>query len=220
MNGITWGIGCRSVRLPIALVLLTATITLAACAPAPEPPPPGMPVGFADAAGLEKYLADRGFPLTFLAESAYVWFAVPGRTYERGEDILFVHTFASDADARAAARRVSPDGSTVIDPSGKPMVVQWLGKPHLYQNGPLLVVYVGGDPALGAALEQVLGPPFADAAAGGSAFQAVTPGTVPAATGSGTAAATIPPAPATAIPGTPGVLPTELAPAATATPAA
>jgi hypothetical protein len=62
-------------------------------------------------------------------------------------------------DAGAAARdagRVSPDGSSVGNTA-----ISWIGPPHFYRDGRLIVIYAGDAPAVLQPLEAVLGAPFA-----------------------------------------------------------
>ncbi len=72
-----------------------------------------------------------------------------------GEDVqLFQYAHTAAAEAEAAL--VSPDGSTVGTSK-----LHWIGPPHFYKKGKLLVLYVGNNDKVLKALEAVLGRPFA-----------------------------------------------------------
>jgi hypothetical protein len=155
-------------RSRLTLPGVAAALFLAACAPAPTPPLPGAVVPFADAATLIESLEHDGVALTPIGRVTYAWFATPALTFEAGplrQDALFVHEHADTAGAQADARRVSPDGRRIVGPNNESIRVEWLGEPHLYQSGRLLVVYVGQDPDMMARLARALGPPFAGAGA-------------------------------------------------------
>ena len=72
-----------------------------------------------------------------------------------GEDVqLFQYPNAAAVEAQAA--RVSRDGSTVGTTK-----IHWIGPPHFYKQGRLLVLYVGDEDKVLKALEAVLGRQFA-----------------------------------------------------------
>lgn len=65
----------------------------------------------------------------------------------------------TDADQRASlAQRIDR-----ADPSkiGGGVIVEWAGEPKFWQRDRIVVLYLGSDPAVEAALTSVLGPPFA-----------------------------------------------------------
>ena len=72
-----------------------------------------------------------------------------------GEDVQ-VFQYAHVVAASEQATLVSPDGSAVGTSS-----LHWIGTPHFYKRGLLLVLYVGDDEAVRKALEAVLGRQFA-----------------------------------------------------------
>lgn len=66
-------------------------------------------------------------------------------------------------DARAAEReaeRISPDGSTVTG-AGTATMVTWIATPHFFRRNRVIVLYVGDEVTVLAALEAVLGRQFA-----------------------------------------------------------
>jgi hypothetical protein len=84
------------------------------------------------------------------------FFSVEGRIIKvSGEDVqVFQYFHAAAVDAQAAL--VSPDGSAVGTSK-----LHWVGLPHFYKKGKLLVLYVGGNAKTLKALEAVLGRQFA-----------------------------------------------------------
>ena len=71
---------------------------------------------------------------------------------------LQVYQYPATGNAREAASTISPDGNTIGETT-----VDWIGPPHWYQHGRLLVLYVGSDPNLRQVLEDVLGHQVAGA---------------------------------------------------------
>ena len=72
-----------------------------------------------------------------------------------GQDVQ-VFEYENEADAKAEADLVSPDGGSV----GTSMM-SWIATPHFYNNGKLIVLYVGDDIDTITFLEAVLGTQFA-----------------------------------------------------------
>ena len=58
--------------------------------------------------------------------------------------------------AESDAAKVSPNGSVVGN-----VAITWVGPPHFYKSGRLIVIYAGRDDAVLRPLEAVLGQPFA-----------------------------------------------------------
>lgn len=84
------------------------------------------------------------------------FFSVTGRMIKvRGEDVQ-VFQYANTAAADAQAAPVSLDGSAVGTTK-----LHWIGPPHFYKKGKLLVLYVGDHQDVLKALEAVLGRHFA-----------------------------------------------------------
>ena len=72
-----------------------------------------------------------------------------------GEEVQ-VFEFSTEGEAKSAAETISADGSSI----GTSMV-SWVSAPHFYGSGKLIVLYVGEDEGVVAALEDVLGPQMA-----------------------------------------------------------
>jgi len=86
------------------------------------------------------------------------FFTVEGQMIGMNGQDIQIFEYADEAAADAEAELVAPDGSTV----GTTMVT-WVGSPHFYSAGRLIVLYVGGDATTIDLLEMVLGPQFAGA---------------------------------------------------------
>jgi hypothetical protein len=72
-----------------------------------------------------------------------------------GADVqVFVYDTAEAMEAEAA--QVAEDGGSI----GTSMVT-WMGPPHFYKLGRMIVLYVGDDSTVKALLEGVFGPQFA-----------------------------------------------------------
>ena len=75
---------------------------------------------------------------------------------------LQVYPYPTVASAAADARRFRPDGSIEeVLPGGliRRVIPEWIAPPHVYQQGQLLVIYVGADSTLLATLAGILGSP-------------------------------------------------------------
>ncbi|MBI4204714.1 MAG: hypothetical protein HY527_06780 [Betaproteobacteria bacterium] len=84
------------------------------------------------------------------------FFSVTGKMIEvHGEDVqVFQYPSAAAADAQAA--QISPSGTTVGTTK-----IHWVGPPHFFKTGSLLVLYVGDTDKVLKALDAALGPQFA-----------------------------------------------------------
>ena len=69
---------------------------------------------------------------------------------------LNVFEYSTAAAVEGEAAKVSPDGSSI-----GATAVTWIGPPHFYRNGRLIVLYAGSAEAVLLPLEAVLGNPFA-----------------------------------------------------------
>ena len=82
--------------------------------------------------------------------------SIKGRMIKvHGEDVQ-VFQYANAAAAQAETALISRDGAAVGTRK-----VHWIGSPHFYQKGRLLVLYVGDTDKVQHALEAALGPQFA-----------------------------------------------------------
>ncbi len=101
-------------------------------------------------------LRAAGLTVIPAGEMSQPFFAVKGQaiTVQRGNVQVF--EYADAATAAQEAARVAPDGGSV----GTTML-SWVAPPHFYRQAQLIVLYVGQDAAVLAALATALGPPFA-----------------------------------------------------------
>ncbi|MBI3331694.1 hypothetical protein HYZ99_01915 [Candidatus Peregrinibacteria bacterium] len=72
-----------------------------------------------------------------------------------GEDVQ-VYMYTTEEAVEQDAANISADGRTVGTTQ-----VTWIGEPHFFQDGHLLVLYLGNDAEVLLALEDALGPQFA-----------------------------------------------------------
>ncbi|MFC1938899.1 hypothetical protein ACFLWM_01940 [Chloroflexota bacterium] len=84
------------------------------------------------------------------------FFSVTGQVFEvNGEDVQ-VFEYIDQSIAEAEAALVSPDGSSI----GTSLPF-WVGPPHFYKSGRIIVLYVGENKAVIDLLQEVLGSQFA-----------------------------------------------------------
>lgn len=141
------------------MVLLVAALT--ACnAPTPEVTDEGES---GEEATVESYdaLLDALKAEGLAAESSdeeveQPFFSVKARVIAVGDEQVQVLEYPDEATAQTEADAISPDGSSI----GTSMVT-WIGTPHFYRSGKLLVLYVGDNADLLAALEAILGAQIA-----------------------------------------------------------
>jgi hypothetical protein len=84
------------------------------------------------------------------------FFSVGGRTLNLDGESIQVFEYARASAAGRDAKRVEPSGSGIA--TSMPM---WVGTPHFYKGGRLIVLYVGENSSVTKALENALGPQFA-----------------------------------------------------------
>jgi hypothetical protein len=65
---------------------------------------------------------------------------------------IYVEQFSDEMAAVQEAGRISPDGLMIDNRE-----IEWLGEPHFYQEGNLLVFYVGNDAEMLRTLEDAMG---------------------------------------------------------------
>lgn len=126
----------------------------------PTPPPSSIQSGY-DAARLS--LEAKGAVVVNAGEE-------PGGTFNtsltkvliNGEQVE-IYDFASTADATAAAVTVSADGTiiTSIDGETPPIAIDFLNRPHYFQQADVIIVYTGGDAEIIQLLRDVFGEEFA-----------------------------------------------------------
>jgi hypothetical protein len=105
-------------------------------------------------------LGEIGYPVSLQGSVEQPFLSVAGKRLEIDGGGLQVYEYDDSEAARLDAARIGPDASTV-EYAGTPVTISWIAAPHVYQKDRLIVVYVGGDPALLSALESTLGAPYA-----------------------------------------------------------
>jgi hypothetical protein len=135
--------------------MLFAAIVVAACG---ETNPVG-PTGLTSTDALITALRGQGATVVrgdTLPQSSNPFFSTNAQVLIVNAGNVSVFEYASTAAADGDASKVSPDGSSV----GSTMIT-WIGPPHFYKSGRLIVLYAGSSEAVLRSLEAVLGPPFA-----------------------------------------------------------
>lgn len=131
------------------ILVALVTILAAGCGPAT-----GSEVN--DYASLTAKLRAEGATVQEGGEVEQEFFSVKGRIMVvNGEDVQ-VFEYQNEATARAQVELVSSDGTTIGT-----TIVLWVAPPHFYQRGRLVVLYVGENPEVLAALQAALGAQFA-----------------------------------------------------------
>lgn len=109
-----------------------------------------------DYAGLLDKLRAKGLKAERGDEITQPFFSVKGKTISANDESLQVFEYASESEAEAQAKLVDPRGGSI----GTTMV-NWVDAPHFFRSGRLVVLYVGHNPDVMKALEDVIGPQFA-----------------------------------------------------------
>lgn len=109
-----------------------------------------------DYVSLVDNLRAQGATVEPAGEISQPFFSVQGYAIKvNGADVQ-AFEYADAASAEADAAKVSSDGSTI----GTSMV-DWVGPPHFYKVGRVIVLYVGDDQGVIDILQKVLGAQFA-----------------------------------------------------------
>ena len=159
----------RPCRGAVALVLVAlVALALAACAPVASH---GGPVR--DHVSFVDNLRARGFRVDPVSSTASPLLSVGGTRLAVAGGTLAAPAELSSFDyddtdlgrdgqqvAQDDASRISPDGSSARTSTGA-VTVDFIGPPHLYRRGRVIVLYIGSDPAMLATLRELLGEPFA-----------------------------------------------------------
>ena len=137
--------------------LVACAAALAACAPVPTQS--AQPCGrsaVTDHESLIRALHAAGAKVAQEQMLLQPFFDVEARILAVDGEGVQVFEYSDAATAAAQAARVSPDGSQIG--TSKPL---WVGPPHFYRKGRLLVLYLGEDTQTRERLACLLGPPFA-----------------------------------------------------------
>jgi len=101
-------------------------------------------------------LGSEGFTVDPAGTISQPFFEPEGQVISLDGQEVQVFEFASEAEAASAAEMISPDGSSI----GTSMMT-WISPPHFYHSGKLMVLYLGENERVMAALEGILGPQIA-----------------------------------------------------------
>jgi hypothetical protein len=91
-----------------------------------------------------------------LPQSSHPFFSTNAQVLLVNGGTVSVFEYASVAAADGDAAKVSSDGFVVGSTS-----ITWIGPPHFYRDGRLIVLYAGSSDAVMKPLGAVLGAPFA-----------------------------------------------------------
>ena len=109
-----------------------------------------------DAASLISQLRAAGESVELVGEVDQPFLSVVGTMIKlQGEDVQ-VFQYSSAAEMEAQSALISPEGTGVGTRK-----IHWIGSPHFFKRGRILVLYVGNEKKVENALEAVLGRQFA-----------------------------------------------------------
>ncbi len=99
-------------------------------------------------------LHQRGVDLTAPDRSRVAWLsAAPGLAYRVGAGWLHVHAYPDTAAAEANAAQIPRSADTGM--------TDWVAPPHFFQCDRIIVLYLGHEQHIAAALTDLCGPQFA-----------------------------------------------------------
>ncbi len=88
------------------------------------------------------------------------FFPVRGQMVTVNGSSVQVFEFTDNATAEAAAKGITPDGSSV-GADGSVSMITWVAPPHFFRAGKVIALYLGDDRAILTLLEGALGPQIA-----------------------------------------------------------
>jgi hypothetical protein len=142
------------------LLALALGVTLAGCtAGTTDPVTPPASSSIAGASSLSSVVAALRAERVEVKEVETLeqpFFPVPAHIHTVNGEDLQVYEFATAADAERAAAQVDARGSTIGTTQ-----MSWMAPPHFYRNGRVIAIHLGSSSAARAALERVMGKPFA-----------------------------------------------------------
>ena len=135
------------------------TVTLAACSGTPGVSDESAGEGGAAVRTLASFvevLEERGVEVEREGEVDQPFFSPPGIMLSvDGEDVQ-VFEYDSEAARQEVSNAISTDGAAIGTSQ-----VHWIGTPHFWAGGRILVLYLGGEETVVEHLSAVLGPPIA-----------------------------------------------------------
>ncbi len=109
-----------------------------------------------DYESLVNNLRAAGLRVEPAGEASQPFFSAKGRAIKVDQSEIQAFEYPDEAEAQAEAARVSPDGLSVGTSK-----ITWIGPPHFFKKGRLIVLYVGNEAGVIDALKAALGPQFA-----------------------------------------------------------
>ena len=137
----------------LGFIIVLVSLVVAACSSGGENETTGSIRSVEDAIAA---LQEQGLSVTKGDQMEQPFFSVPAVLLNLPESGIQVFEYSDEAAAVADAEQVAADGSSV----GTSMPF-WVDDPHFYQDGKLIVLYLGSDEAVLGALEAVFGSQFA-----------------------------------------------------------
>lgn len=101
-------------------------------------------------------LREEGLSVEQEGEIEQPFFSTTGYLLDVNGEMMQVFVYDDVHSANNEAALISPDGSSVGDTQ-----VMWISTPHFYQNGKLIIIYIGDDEALKKTFQEVIGYQFA-----------------------------------------------------------
>lgn len=136
----------------LTLIIIVVTLLIYGTGCATKGPTPST----TDYASLIVNLQNAGATIEQQGEVIQPFFSVSGQSIKvNGEDIQ-VFEYQSEAGAESEVALVSPDGSSIGT-----SIPFWIGPPHFYQSGKIIVLYIGENKAVTDLLQELLGSQFA-----------------------------------------------------------
>jgi hypothetical protein len=109
-----------------------------------------------DYVSLMDNLRTQGATVNPTGDISQPFFAVDGKTIDVNRENVQVFEYQDENAAEADAAQVAPDGGSI----GTTMAT-WMGTPHFYKKGKLIVLYVGDNKQVMSLLTSALGTQFA-----------------------------------------------------------
>lgn len=143
-------------RFALLVFLLITVLGISACSQSETSDSPTEALVIENHTSLLTALQDTGVAVEVVDSVDQIFFSPQGSILSvNGADVqVFEYESAEAMEAEAA--QVSPDGGSI----GTSMVT-WIGAPHFYKTGRIIVLYVGNDEATLELLETVIGSQFA-----------------------------------------------------------
>ena len=93
-----------------------------------------------DLASLIDHLSGNGFTVTPGESISQPFFSVKGQQTMVGTETIQIYEYANAQSMEADASKISPNGGSI----GTSMM-SWIGPPHFFKKGRILVLFIGSD---------------------------------------------------------------------------